>query len=174
MSQSETKERILEAALEQFTARGYRTTSMREIAEQVGLTKPTLYHYFRSKSEIIQQLLDPLLDSLDAALEHPETFLERCVDTMVGRRRVLTLLLRDTTVYAEEEQLATRVVSWMERANALLAGPEASWPERIRAAQALAAVADPLVLSMPVGDAVLKGELLRGARLLLAGGREGR
>ncbi|MFE0156200.1 TetR/AcrR family transcriptional regulator [Nonomuraea sp. NPDC059007] len=168
MIQSDTKGRILAAALELFTARGYRTTSMREVAEQVGLTKPTLYHYFRSKSEIIQQLLDPFLDNLDAALEHPETFLERCVDTMVGHRRVLTLLLRDTTVYSEEEHLATRVVTWMDRANALLAGPTPTRRRTVRAAQALAAVADPMVLSLPIPDAELRSELLRGAQLLLA------
>lgn len=150
---------------------------MREIAEHVGLTKATLYHHFRSKSEIIQGLLTPLLDRLDHDLEQApagdltttrERFLAACTETMLTHRRVLNLLLRDTSVYTDEAEIATRVMGWMERATALLAGPEAGWPGRIRASQAIAAIADPLTLAIAAPDEVLRRELLRGARLLLS------
>jgi AcrR family transcriptional regulator len=43
---------IREAAL-LFDARGYHAASMEDIAEAVGIRKPTLYHYFSSKDEIL-------------------------------------------------------------------------------------------------------------------------
>lgn len=172
-----SKDRILAAALELFTEHGYRATSMRQIAERVGLTKATLYHHFSSKAEIIQSLLGPLLDSLDHVLDEAEgtegldaareRFLLGCVDTMIAQRTVLILLLSDVSAYADDVEVAPRVLSWMERATALLAGERPDWSRRIRAAQALAAMADPMILSTPAPDGVLRDELLRGARLLL-------
>jgi AcrR family transcriptional regulator len=53
----QTRERILEVALELFTAKGYDATSMREIAERLNITKPALYYHFDSKEEIVRTLL---------------------------------------------------------------------------------------------------------------------
>jgi AcrR family transcriptional regulator len=52
-----TRERILDAALELFAERGYEATSMREIAEQLGITKAALYYHFDSKVDIVRSLL---------------------------------------------------------------------------------------------------------------------
>ena len=50
------EDQILDAAARAFATRGYDCTSMQEIAQSVGLSKPTLYHYFRSKEEICTRL----------------------------------------------------------------------------------------------------------------------
>jgi len=52
-----TRERILDAALTLFADRGYEATSMREIAEQLGITKPALYYHFDSKADIVRAML---------------------------------------------------------------------------------------------------------------------
>jgi len=52
-----TRERILDAALTLFAEKGYDATSMREIAEQLGITKAALYYHFDSKAEIVQAML---------------------------------------------------------------------------------------------------------------------
>jgi AcrR family transcriptional regulator len=52
-----TRERILDAALALFAERGYEATSMREIAEQLGITKPALYYHFDSKADIVRAML---------------------------------------------------------------------------------------------------------------------
>jgi AcrR family transcriptional regulator len=51
-----TRERILEAALDHFIALGFDGTSLRQIAETVGLTKAALYYYFASKDDILTAL----------------------------------------------------------------------------------------------------------------------
>lgn len=56
-SGSATRARILDAALALFTDKGYDATSMREIAEQLGITKPALYYHFDSKEDIVRALL---------------------------------------------------------------------------------------------------------------------
>jgi AcrR family transcriptional regulator len=52
-----TSERILEAALELFAENGYDATSMRSIAEQLGITKAALYYHFDSKADIVRTML---------------------------------------------------------------------------------------------------------------------
>jgi AcrR family transcriptional regulator len=47
------REAILRASVQLFLARGYARTAMNEIADQLKITKPALYHYFRNKEEIL-------------------------------------------------------------------------------------------------------------------------
>ncbi|WP_235900413.1 TetR/AcrR family transcriptional regulator [Lolliginicoccus suaedae] len=51
------REEILDAAAELFTNRGYASTSTRRIADAVGVRQATLYHYFRTKDDILEALL---------------------------------------------------------------------------------------------------------------------
>ncbi|GAA1836254.1 TetR/AcrR family transcriptional regulator [Pseudonocardia ailaonensis] len=56
------RQRVLSTSAEIFSRRGFRATSMNEIAAAVGLSKPTLYHYFRSKEELLVRLYSDVLD----------------------------------------------------------------------------------------------------------------
>jgi len=51
------KERLLAAALELFTAKGYAATPVREIVAAAGMSKPALYYYFGSKEGIYLELM---------------------------------------------------------------------------------------------------------------------
>ncbi|HEX6872542.1 MAG TPA: helix-turn-helix domain-containing protein [Micromonosporaceae bacterium] len=53
----DTRTRIQRVALELFTERGYEATSLREIAERLGVTKAALYYHFKSKDEIIDSVV---------------------------------------------------------------------------------------------------------------------
>ena len=55
--ENNTKERILEAALDLFSQNGYYGTSMSDIAGKVGITKAALYKHFLAKEEILEALL---------------------------------------------------------------------------------------------------------------------
>ncbi|MGD9906787.1 MAG: TetR/AcrR family transcriptional regulator [Vicinamibacterales bacterium] len=62
MLQEERSERsrtaILDAALDQFSHRGYGATSMRDIAGKAGVSTGSVYHHFRDKESIFQALLE--------------------------------------------------------------------------------------------------------------------
>ena len=53
---------IIDAAALLFHERGYHSTSMEDIAARVGLAKPTLYHYFRSKDEILLEIHTAMIE----------------------------------------------------------------------------------------------------------------
>ena len=62
----DTRVRILDAARELFAERGYAGTSMRDLAEALGMTKAALYYHFPGKAQILTALVEPLLDELEA------------------------------------------------------------------------------------------------------------
>ena len=58
---SDTKERILAAALEMFSQNGYAGTNIRELSASLGLVKSGIYRHFESKEEIWNTLLDRMI-----------------------------------------------------------------------------------------------------------------
>ena len=72
-----TREKILDAAMEVFGHQGYAKASMDQIAACAGVSKGALYYFFRNKSDLywsmIQDGVDYLHTILDAALEQPAT-----------------------------------------------------------------------------------------------------
>lgn len=51
--------------MELFAEHGYDKTSLREIAERLGVTKAALYYHFRSKEDIVVSLSEDLRDGID-------------------------------------------------------------------------------------------------------------
>ena len=68
----DTKERILEKALEMFSEKGYEGTNIREITAALGLVKSSMYRHFGSKEEIWNALLDEMEAYYDANFASPE------------------------------------------------------------------------------------------------------
>jgi AcrR family transcriptional regulator len=62
------REQLLDVALEVFARNGYHDTSMNDIADAAGVTKPVLYQHFDSKRELYQALLDEVGTRLLAAI----------------------------------------------------------------------------------------------------------
>jgi AcrR family transcriptional regulator len=60
---------LLSAALEVFTAAGYHSTAMDEIADRANVSKPVLYQHFPSKLDLYLAVLDLHIDSLVFALQ---------------------------------------------------------------------------------------------------------
>ncbi len=63
-----SQNRILNKALELFSSKGYEATSVREICEASGLTKPTLYHFFGSKEGVYRALVEGALNEVHTDL----------------------------------------------------------------------------------------------------------
>ncbi len=66
--QSDAKERLLTAALDQFTKRGYASTTVRELCEAAGVTKPVLYYYFKNKEGLYLELMDSSYSLFEATI----------------------------------------------------------------------------------------------------------
>src|SRR5688572_16798393 len=65
----DTRARIQAVALDLFTEQGYDATSLREIAEQLGVTKAALYYHFKSKEEIVDSFSADQLARINAIVE---------------------------------------------------------------------------------------------------------
>lgn len=62
------KKEILEQAARLFLEKGFKATSVRDIAAAVGIEASSLYSHIRSKEEILNQLCDACADQYDAAI----------------------------------------------------------------------------------------------------------
>jgi AcrR family transcriptional regulator len=68
---------ILLAARSVMLAKSYTGATMDEIAAEAGITKPTIYQYFRTKDELIVALVEPLIHSLATKLKTIRTGIEK-------------------------------------------------------------------------------------------------
>jgi AcrR family transcriptional regulator len=104
---------IAETALQLFRTRGYHATTVREIAEAVGISVGSLFNYFRSKEQILQAIYDATQEAIEQALQDalqlgpdPVKAFELAVDryfTLIDRHHDHTVL-----VYQEFKSLDGR------------------------------------------------------------------
>lgn len=59
-----SKQQILDAALKLFSHKGYGATSVRDIAEEAGLSKGNVYHHFPDKETIFRALIERYFDAM--------------------------------------------------------------------------------------------------------------
>jgi len=62
------REQLLDVALKLFASRGFNATTMEDIADAAGVTKPLLYQHFDSKRALYLELANSVADSLVAAI----------------------------------------------------------------------------------------------------------
>jgi AcrR family transcriptional regulator len=60
----DTKDKITKTALRLFLERGYERTSLNDIAHEVGITKPAIYHHFKSKDQLFHQVLTMFFEEM--------------------------------------------------------------------------------------------------------------
>ena len=131
------REEIVFAAAEAFARKGYRATTMQEIARAAGYTAASLYTYFRSKEEIFRAILATLQGEMLATFDEPapsglsfaqrlELLLLRQYELTERRKNALGVLLATTSQVAPEEMspasdghalFAERFTAWI-RSNA--------------------------------------------------------
>ena len=87
---STSREKILEVAEALFARRGFAGVGLREVAEAVGLGKSSLFHHFRSKTQLYLAVLGRVLGRIEERVRQslsdpgqPRERLERCLDALV-------------------------------------------------------------------------------------------
>jgi AcrR family transcriptional regulator len=109
---SDTKERILEAALEMFSKNGYAGTSIRELNASLGLVKSGVYKHYESKEAIWNALLDEMIAYYGEHFGSPE-HLPPVPDSLEALTR-LTMQMVNITVH-DEKIIMTRKVLTLEQ-----------------------------------------------------------
>ena len=66
MDRGNTKQEILDVALELFSRQGYEATSISSIADAVGIRKASLYSHFSSKQAILDEIVKIVLEKYDS------------------------------------------------------------------------------------------------------------
>jgi AcrR family transcriptional regulator len=146
------RERILDVALDLFIAQGYDGTSLREIAEQLGVTKAALYYHFESKEDILMALhlrLHALgRDAIGQLVEGKVTIakwrsvLEALLSEMLAQRKIFLLHERNQAAFeklhrkeheAEHEDI-------QDRFRAILGDPAVALRDRVRMAASFGAI----------------------------------
>jgi AcrR family transcriptional regulator len=64
LPQGEMRQRILDVAMEFFLDRGYGSTSIRDIAEKLDISKAAVYYHFPAKQSLAAALLAPAIENL--------------------------------------------------------------------------------------------------------------
>ena len=105
----DTKERILEAALEMFSQKGYAGTNIRELTASLGLVKSSMYRHFKSKEEIWNCLLDEMIAYYGARFGSPEN-LPPIPDSLEGLV-AMTRHMTDVTIRDEKIIMTRKLLS---------------------------------------------------------------
>lgn len=111
----ERREQILQAALDAFHAKGYGQTSVRDLADTVGMSIAGMYHYFPSKDDILFAILETAVERLLAemraardAAETPEAriraMLAATARTVVENRAEIRILIDNADKLAPERR----------------------------------------------------------------------
>jgi AcrR family transcriptional regulator len=108
------REAILAKAAHLFASRGYSATSMNEVAEACGLSKATLYHYYRDKYALLFSIADTHVERLQAIAS------DALAEATEPQARLRTLIRRLVEAYAEAQDahwVLTSEVRFLEAAD---------------------------------------------------------
>ncbi|MGN9906423.1 TetR/AcrR family transcriptional regulator [Phytohabitans sp. LJ34] len=150
-STGDTRSRIQAVALELFTEEGYEKTSLREIAERLGVTKAALYYHFKSKDEIANSFIEDRMEAMNRLIEWAETqpptvesrqaIIQRYTEELFGgnQHRVMRFFEQNQTAmkqFSAGKDMRARMMQLVD----LLVRPETSHEAQVRAALSLFSV----------------------------------
>ncbi|WP_069162097.1 TetR/AcrR family transcriptional regulator [Nocardia altamirensis] len=176
-----TKIAIRDAAVKLFSAKGFEQSSLREVADAVGITKASLYYHYASKLDLLLAIIDPILDHVRAVVENLDevphdadgirTVLRTYLRGLIAHRDAGGLIMRDTAAIVNA--MVDRYPDLIDNSQVLrdwLAGPDASDAAKLRASAALEMIRVALVskeLVPGADDTLVETTLLDAATSVL-------
>ncbi|MFI9586490.1 TetR/AcrR family transcriptional regulator [Streptomyces sp. NPDC052236] len=141
-----TRQRIQDVALELFAEQGYEKTSLREIAEVLGVTKAALYYHFKTKEDILVSLFHDLTRPMDELIEwakgRPPTLdtkkeiLRRYSEALAGAAPLFRFM-QENQATVRELSVGTTFKDRMMVMLELIKDPEAALADQVRCISAL-------------------------------------
>lgn len=104
---SSVKERIIDAGIKLFLANGFVGTSVRELTDAAGVARGTLYWYFKSKDQILEEILDKVSKEVyDVAIER----VDACEGDFMAKFKVFYKAITQLAVEKKELLLVSSTV----------------------------------------------------------------
>lgn len=182
-SAADTRQRLIDVAVDLFTTHSFAGTSLQMIADEMGFTKAAIYYHFRTREELLTAVLAPIFEQLRAVIEGAEAqrganaqadhMLCGYAELAVANRALVSVLACDPSVIT----LLHQQPHWADlitRQLALLAGGEREPGGLIKATVALAGISSAVGPAwIAVDDADLLRHLVETGRRTLGLRRKG-
>lgn len=155
-----TRDRLLAVATELFITQGYGGTSLREIAERLGISKAAIYYHFRSKEDIARVVVEQIMevnggiaDRLTVAGKDSAAWqraFEQIIEIALANRALFLVWDRNDDafhkLFADDPVLGPQIEAQGEPLANLFADPTLPPEDRIRLGCAFGAMMGPLVM----------------------------
>lgn len=131
----ETHLRIQDAARALFVARGYDGTTLEDIADAANLSRRTLFHYFKSKDDILMSMAggmgEALVQGLDAQPpgKSPLATMMEAMKDIAAAQPHEELLIFDKVMRSSEAVLARKRANYILSEEVLFEAMQRRWPE---------------------------------------------
>jgi AcrR family transcriptional regulator len=115
----ETRERLLRAAVDLYSAKGFAGASVQDVVRRAGVTKGAFYHHFESKADVIMAIHNRFVDLqigditaiVDKGLEPAETLAEAIIvifRNMINHKESVSLFMREYPAMPDDVDRAVR------------------------------------------------------------------
>ena len=182
-SAADTRQRLIEVAVDLFTRHSFAGTSLQMIADEMGFTKAAIYYHFRTREELLAAVVEPIFEQLSAIITAAESqrsaaaradhMLLGYAELAVANRALVSVLACDPSVTT----LLRDQPHWSELINrqlALLAGDVRDAGGLIKATVVLAGISSAVGPTwIAVGDDDLLWHLVDTGRRTLGLRRKG-
>lgn len=105
---TDTRQRLIDVAVQLFTKHSFAGTSLQMIADELGITKAAVYHHFHTREELLTAVIEPLRLQMEAIVEAAEAqrsaharaehMLTGYVDITLRSRALMAVLAADPSV----------------------------------------------------------------------------
>jgi AcrR family transcriptional regulator len=174
---SDTRQRIQGVARELFSQKGVQRTSLQDIADRLGITKPALYYHFSSREDLVRSIIQPLIDEGERFISGhegrrkslratPRELLEGYFDFHYRHRADLLLVVAELTTLADLG-LIDRMLAWRERLSKLVFGNRPTLEQSTRAVIAFGGLQDCCLQFPDIGYDELRRATVDGATAAL-------
>lgn len=129
-----------------FAERGFHATSLRELADRVGLSKAALHYHFPSKEDLLDALLEPAFERIEEVIDAAPTppldqraargLLASYQKAVLAAGSAMQVLDGDPSALMRPS-IHRRVMKQLQAMETLLAGPDLDERQRLRARAAL-------------------------------------